>query len=100
MAQSKFSRVVDIAFKDTRGAGVIVVRGIELQSDEDGFVEGPAELEREIAPHGFIPVEKWMAGMTSAERMRVLRKFPRFEKFATGQERIALAKKDIGKGGE
>lgn len=41
-------------FKDTKGCGRIVVRGFTLEVDEDGFIEAPADVAREIEPHGFI----------------------------------------------
>ena len=45
------------------------MRGVELQTDSDGFIEGPADLEKDIEPHGFIPAEKWFAGLPGAERL-------------------------------
>ena len=46
------------SFHDTRGAGGISVRGFYLESDKDGLVEAPADLAEEMAPHGFVPVDR------------------------------------------
>ena len=45
-------------FKDTLNKGSISVRGFNLTCDADGFVEGPADLARDIAPHGFLPMPR------------------------------------------
>lgn len=57
MANSKFPNQ-STPFKDTLGAGGVTVRGFYLESDEDGFIEGPIEIADEIAPHGFLPQER------------------------------------------
>ena len=44
-----------ISFKDTLKTGGITVRGFYLETDPDGFIEGPREIAAEIAPHGFVP---------------------------------------------
>lgn len=54
---SKFSQS-DVTFKDTRKAGGISVRGIQVETDEDGFIEAPADLAKEIEPHGFIRADR------------------------------------------
>ena len=41
-------------FKDTYKRGKIVVAGFTLEADEDGFIEAPETLAREIEPHGFV----------------------------------------------
>ena len=45
-------------YKDTLGKGSISVRGFALTADEDGFIEGPADLAADIEPHGFVPQER------------------------------------------
>lgn len=57
MANSKFPNQ-STTFKDTLGAGGITVRGFYLETDEDGFIEGPLEIADEIKSHGFLPMER------------------------------------------
>lgn len=42
-------------YLDTRKAGGITIQGIELDTDEDGFVEAPGGFVKEMIPHGFYP---------------------------------------------
>jgi hypothetical protein len=54
---SKFS-ASEVCYKDTRGSGSISIHGIELHADEDGFIEAPASLAAELAPHGFVKADR------------------------------------------
>jgi hypothetical protein len=45
-------------YKDTFGKGAISVRGFNLETDEDGFIEGPPDIAADIAPHGFLPMPR------------------------------------------
>lgn len=58
-----------VRFRDTYEAGSITVRGIELQTDENGYVEGPPDLEKDIEAHGFVRVEKWFNALPSAKKV-------------------------------
>lgn len=55
MATSKRSSFnsSQVRYADTKGAGGITVRGFELETDEDGYIEAPPDLAADIAPHGF-----------------------------------------------
>jgi hypothetical protein len=64
---SKFQQQ-EVTFFDDRGCGGVSVRGIYLETDSDGCVEGPADIEREIAPHGFVRVDRETAKRIMAER--------------------------------
>jgi len=57
-----------VMFRDTFAAGNITVRGINLEA-EDGYIEGPADLEKDIEPHGFMRVEKWLASLKPEQRI-------------------------------
>lgn len=57
MPNSKFPNTTTTFF-DSRKCGVISVRGFMLEPDEDGFIEGPADMADEIEPHGFVPMER------------------------------------------
>ena len=52
--KNKFPNTMTRYF-DSRGAGSITIQGIELDSDEDGFVEAPGGFAKEMIPHGFLP---------------------------------------------
>ena len=41
-------------FRDSRNCGGISIRGIYLETAEDGFVEAPADMAEEMAAHGFL----------------------------------------------
>ena len=45
-------------YKDTFKRGQISVRGFNLVTDEGGFIEAPADLAKDIEPHGFIPMAR------------------------------------------
>ena len=45
-------------YKDTFKKGSISVRGFTLETDEDGFIEGPPDIANDIAPHGFVPMAR------------------------------------------
>lgn len=53
MAQNRFPNSM-AKFYDTRKAGSITIQGIELDTNEDGFVEAPANFAASMAPHGFM----------------------------------------------
>jgi hypothetical protein len=40
-------------YKDTQKRGVIVIQGIQLESDDDGFIEAPTTFAKDLEPHGF-----------------------------------------------
>jgi hypothetical protein len=54
---SKFSQS-EVPYKDTRGCGSITIHGIPLECDSDGFIDAPADMEAELAPHGFVRQER------------------------------------------
>ena len=56
MANGKRSSFISsqIRYADTLATGGITVRGFELQTDEDGLIEAPPDLAKEIEPHGFL----------------------------------------------
>ena len=45
-------------FKDTFNRGQISVRGFNLVTDKEGFIEAPADLAKDIEPHGFMPMAR------------------------------------------
>lgn len=57
MAASKFPNT-NVRYADTRECGGITVRGIQLETGSDGFIEGPADLAPEVEPHGFVREDK------------------------------------------
>jgi hypothetical protein len=93
MATSKFSpKEAYVRYQDTRKSGGISIRGVELQTDADGFIEGPADLEKDIAPHGFILAEKWFAGLPAVERLAVAAGDSEFHALLSTAERALLAR--------
>jgi hypothetical protein len=91
-SKSSFQKQAFVRFQDTRKYGGITVRGIELQTDQEGFIEGPADLENEIAPHGFIPAEKWFAGLPAMERLEVAARDAELHALLSGAEQALLAR--------
>ena len=70
MATNQFPNSLT-SFKDTLGRGKISVQGFIIEADEDGFIECPAHLAPEIAPHGFLPQArpaKQTLGLPQAKR--------------------------------
>jgi hypothetical protein len=57
MSKSQFPNT-NVSFKDTLNCGAISLRGFMLECDEDGFIEGPADIEQDIKPHGFVKMER------------------------------------------
>lgn len=47
-----------VRFADTRACGALSIRGFQIEPDADGFIEGPADIAKEIEPHGFIAEDK------------------------------------------
>lgn len=83
---TKFPRHTEVRFKDTRGCGGITVRGIQLESDEDGFVEGPPDLAADIEPHGFVAEEKWFKALPDRDRLTLARKDERYHTYLNHAE--------------
>jgi hypothetical protein len=48
----------DQTYFDSYKRGTISVRGFILEADEDGFIEGPLDIAKDIEPHGFIPMSR------------------------------------------
>jgi len=44
----------NVRYRDTHDVGGISVEGINLTTDETGFIEAPPRLEGNLAPHGFL----------------------------------------------
>ncbi len=53
MAKGSSFNASQVRYADTKGAGGITVRGFELETDEDGYIEGPPDLAKDVEPHGF-----------------------------------------------
>lgn len=67
-----------VLYKSTYGADGITVRNIQLECDKEGFIEGPADLEEEIKPHGFIRAEKWFDSLSQEEKLKTAAKYEYF----------------------
>ena len=78
-----------VLYKDTRKCENITVRNIELRADDNGIIEGPADLKDEISPHGFIPVDAaWLSTLTAADRVRLAKIYPQhIERFVSREDR-------------
>ena len=57
----------NVTYKDTKGCGALTVRGFELHTDPDGYIEAPADVAAEIAPHGFIREDRPTAARREAK---------------------------------
>ena len=87
MGKSKFSQS-EVRYLDTKCSGAVTIRGIPLEADEEGFVEGPPDLWKDIEPHGFVREDK----LTEADVARRAESLKAHQEFLAKQAQKAQAK--------